>query len=102
MKYLFHIIVGFFVLIFIQTFYSELFGMVADEHAMVSYLGKQAKYVNGSMEAVSFSSKNSPAGHEQIRRTGFLVKRNKARGTVLMCHGFMCDKYDTSFFRMIF
>ena len=102
MKYLFHLIVGFLVLIFLQTFYSEVFGMAADEGAMSVYLKKQEKYLNGSMEAISFESKNSSVGHEHIRRTGFLVKRSNARGTLLMCHGFMCSKYDTSFIRMLF
>jgi pimeloyl-ACP methyl ester carboxylesterase len=35
-------------------------------------------------------------------REGILVKRPNAQGTVLICHGFMCNKTDTAFLRSLF
>ncbi|MGA9530724.1 MAG: alpha/beta fold hydrolase [Candidatus Babeliales bacterium] len=39
---------------------------------------------------------------EYIERKGFLIRYDGAIGTVLICHGFMSDKYDGGFFRCIF
>jgi pimeloyl-ACP methyl ester carboxylesterase len=44
-------------------------------------------------------------GHDsskKIVRNGVLVRNNGAQATVLICHGFMCDKYDVGMLRKIF
>jgi uncharacterized protein len=42
---------------------------------------------------------NSP---KKIIRNGMLVRNNDAQATILICHGFMCDKYDVGMLRRIF
>lgn len=44
-------------------------------------------------------------GHDssnKIARNGVLVRNNDAKATILVCHGFMCDKYDVGMLRKIF
>lgn len=37
-----------------------------------------------------------------IKRNAVLVTYPEAKGTILICHGFMCDKYDVGFLRTLF
>lgn len=65
------------------------------------YLAKQAKYLNGArLEGITFWV---PAGgvHEgkNFQRRGILYLVPDAKATVVVCHGFMCDKFDTHFVR---
>ncbi len=39
---------------------------------------------------------------KRIARHGMLVRSNDAKATILVCHGFMCDKYDVGMLRRIF
>jgi len=61
--------------------------------------------VKSHLEPINFTS-NSPFyddnGLVTITRKGFLLKKPTAQATVLVCHGFMCDKFDSAFLRMIF
>jgi uncharacterized protein len=40
--------------------------------------------------------------HDKIARKGVLARRDSAKATVLVCHGFMCDKYDVGIIRKVF
>lgn len=45
------------------------------------------------------------AGHgcsEKIVRNGVLSRCNGAKATILVCHGFMCDRYDVGILRKLF
>lgn len=45
------------------------------------------------------------AGHDSedtITRQGVLVRCNNAKATILICHGFMCDRYDVGMLRKVF
>lgn len=45
------------------------------------------------------------AGHDcedRITRNGVLARCNDAKATILVCHGFMCDKYDVGILRKVF
>jgi len=37
-----------------------------------------------------------------IRRRGILTRYAHAQATIVLCHGFMCDKYDAGFLRQLF
>lgn len=37
-----------------------------------------------------------------IERKGILTSYNNAQATIVLCHGFMCDKYDTGILRQLF
>ncbi len=54
------------------------------------------------MEKISFFAKKNATSDEKIMRTGILTLRAGAQGTVLICHGYMCNKYDIGFFRTLF
>jgi pimeloyl-ACP methyl ester carboxylesterase len=44
-------------------------------------------------------------GHDSLKRIarrGILARSNDAHATILVCHGFMCDKYDVGMLRRIF
>ncbi len=49
-----------------------------------------------------YSQKDYQEPHQRVERTGMLVRYPHAKGTILICHGFMCDKYDTGFLRQLF
>lgn len=64
---------------------------------------KQKKYAKGAtMHPVTFSSPQVQGARQVIERKGVIVKRPQALATVLICHGYMCNKDDTALFRLIF
>lgn len=79
---------------------SFLFG---DGLYKVAVRTKQEKYLRGgSEEQITFYVPKDDTSHEMVARKGLLIKRPQAQATVLICHGFMCSKYETSFVRSIF
>ncbi len=65
--------------------------------------GKLLKYIgNGTQEEVSFPVREGLTSQKTFLRRGILIKRPKAKATVLICHGYMCDKYDVSFLQVMF
>lgn len=61
------------------------------------------KYLYGKQEIpVVFYVKENDKSNRYIARKGHLLKKPDARATVLICHGFMCDKYDVRFLRFLF
>jgi len=66
-------------------------------------VNNKAKYFDyGIMEEILFYAQHQSDSSRMIPRMGFLLTRPHALGTVLICHGFMCDKYDTAFIRTMF
>lgn len=64
---------------------------------------KNNKFIlDGCEERVTFFSRENVSSGKKIARHGILIKRPNAKATVLICHGFMCNKYDISFFHLIF
>lgn len=57
---------------------------------------------NGKVEHIVFSVPEAHGSVKMILRKGILVTRPAARATVIICHGFMCNKNDVSFLRSIF
>jgi len=62
---------------------------------------KDQKYLNGTREHITFSVPESATSHKTITRQGVLVKRKGARATLLIVHGFMCDKHDVDFLSLL-
>ena len=59
--------------------------------------------IRGSVvENVALYSKKNDHSDQKIIRYGTLVKKDNAKMTVLICHGFGCDRNDVGFFRYIF
>lgn len=65
------------------------------------FLPKERKYLDGgTLERIEFPTKYGTQDHKTMMRYGFLVKQPDAPATILICHGFMCDKVDIGFLRM--
>lgn len=62
----------------------------------IKYLG------NNILEYITLSIPTLDHEDKKIERDALLMIRPKAEATVLICHGFMCDKYDIGFLRFIF
>jgi pimeloyl-ACP methyl ester carboxylesterase len=60
-------------------------------------------YIKGAIaeKFILFVQENSFSS-KKIERSGLLVRYPDAIGTVVMCHGFMCDKYDQGMLRNMF
>lgn len=65
------------------------------------YLNKQKKYLNGGLlEYITFSAQQEEHNEKKaLQRNGIMFIQPNARATVLVCHGFSCDKFDTGFLR---
>ncbi len=64
---------------------------------------KVKKYFSdATQEEVTFYTRENVFSDKKLPRKGVLIKRPKAKATVLICHGFMCDKYDVSFLHCMF
>lgn len=64
---------------------------------------KAFKYLsNAHEEIVSFECRESATSDKKITRKGVLIRRPRAKATVLICHGYSCDKYDVSFLHLMF
>jgi len=58
---------------------------------------------NGSIiERVTIYPQENSDSNRKIARNGIFVRHKNAKATVLLCHGFMCDKYDVGLFRYLF
>ncbi len=68
--------------------------------------GKVLRVLDGPqgaiVEQVAIYPKLHAQSQETMSRKGILVRYKGAQATVLMCHGFMCDKYDVGVLRNIF
>lgn len=68
-----------------------------------SEIAKENKYLKGSsLEEISFYAPESPCSNKRSERKGRLLRRKDAVATVLVCHGYMCDKHDVGFLRLLF
>ena len=54
------------------------------------------------MEKVTILTKKDDISRERFHRKGLVVRRPNAKATILMCHGFMCNKFDVGFIRSLF
>lgn len=64
---------------------------------------KAMRFFNGAIEEpIVFHARENISSSKKIARKGILIKRPKAKATVLICHGFMCDKYDINLLHVIF
>lgn len=57
---------------------------------------------NAIVEHVELYPKEHAQSDKTITRTGMLVRYPDAKGTILVCHGFMCDRFDVGLLRQIF
>lgn len=85
-------------LFFIATiFFSNTFSNIFGKEINQKYLAKSKR-----QEKIVFLSKETENSTKKIERAGILTINPKAKATILICHGFMCDKFDSSFLRIFF
>lgn len=84
-------------------------GGLSDQLGVVRHLYPNGNYVHqlkvdesATTQKVTIYSKASHDTKEKIARRGILVRYPSARATVVICHGFMCDKFDVGFVRQLF
>jgi len=56
----------------------------------------------GIVERVKLYPKAEVGSDKRIVRNGILMRYKNAKATVLICHGFMCDKHDVGLLRRLF
>lgn len=61
-----------------------------------------ADFVDAKQEIVIFYAKKDESSNERIARKGVLTKREKAVANLIILHGYGCDKFDLSPFRLFF
>lgn len=87
---------------------AEQQGMPIAEPLHTNQYGKSLEvlptdYIEGAkVERIALYPRQNDATESTIERTGILVRYDEAVATVLMCHGFMCNKYDQAFLRRLF
>lgn len=54
------------------------------------------------VEKVTLHVQKNHGSVEKILRKGLLHRRENAKANILMCHGFMCNKFDIGFLRKLF
>lgn len=57
---------------------------------------------NAVVERVVLRVRKNENSSQIIERNAIFVRYPEARGTIIMCHGFMCNKYDQAFLRVLF
>lgn len=66
-------------------------------------IGRKSKTIkDATVEHVLIYPQEHEGSYRKITRKGILVHYPEAIGTVLFCHGFMCDKYDVGMMRRLF
>lgn len=63
---------------------------------------KMMKYGGCKQEMITFASQDQPQGQKMILRNGLLFRKTGARAVILVCHGFMCNKFDVRCLRSLF
>lgn len=57
---------------------------------------------DATVEKVTLFAQKHRDSAETIERKGLLHRRTNAKANILMCHGFMCNKFDIGFVRALF
>lgn len=57
---------------------------------------------DAQLDKIVLYSQKGPDSNQIIERNALLVRHKDAVATVLICHGFMCDKFDVEFLRNLF
>ena len=87
--------------VFLCFLYIPIMWGIENTHGYV--IPEKTKTANGVVvEHVMLYPQEGHDSSKKIARNGVLVRNNDAKATILVCHGFMCDKYDVGMLRKIF
>lgn len=70
------------------------YGMVVDQNSEM--------IKNALVQQVNIFSPQDDQATSHLVRKGVVVRYDQAEATILICHGFMCDKFDVAFLRHLF
>ena len=80
-----------------------------DSEALRRYLYPQGNYIHQLQsvqkpmtETIAIHARENADSDTLIMRKGILVRYPNAKATVVISHGFMCDKFDAGFIRQLF
>ena len=85
----------------IYTFIICLAAGYAPASNALGLMSTKAELVS-RVEPISFESPKCEGSTETITRKGFFTIREGAKATLLICHGYSCDKHDVAFIRTFF
>lgn len=76
---------------------------LANDNSYGQVIPEKTKMAHGvTVEHVVLYPQEEHGSSKRITRNGFLARSDNAKATILICHGFMCDKYDVGMLRRIF
>jgi len=91
------------ILLSIFSFWMPALEGVMDNNLYGYVIPERTKAADGIVvEHVLLYPQESHDSLKRIARHGMLVRSDDAKATILVCHGFMCDKYDVGVLRRIF
>ena len=62
-----------------------------------------SRYIQGALvEYIELFPRESADSDKRLMRKGMFIRYPQAEATVVICHGFMCDKHDVAFLRKLF
>src|SRR2546425_12573869 len=80
-----------------------LYGLICSVHLTYTVsMNKKEKYLKGTEIEKLFYVPEKHATKKMIMRKGILLKKPQAAATVLLCHGFMCNKDNVRCLRTLF
>ena len=102
-KFLFAFVVGIVCAIFFMLLFYRAEVPEEKELDLKPYEQSSARYLsNRHAEYISLYPKQNYSSSEKIERKAILMRRANAPATVVIAHGFMCNKIDVGFLRWIF
>ena len=82
-------------------FYMPIVAVI--ENAYGSVIPEKTKTADGIIvEHVMLYPQEGYNSSKKITRNGILVRNSEAQATILVCHGFMCDRHDVGMLRRVF
>ncbi|HRN77829.1 MAG TPA: alpha/beta fold hydrolase [Candidatus Dependentiae bacterium] len=78
----------------VEQAYPQIYGKVISR--------EENTITNAIVERVKIYPREHAGVKTKIERSGILVRYKNAKATVLVCHGFMCDKHDAGLLRRLF
>ena len=92
-----------YIFLFIFSFCAPVFCASLLDSSYGYIIPEKTKMANGTVvEHVMLYPQEAHNSEKIITRSGVLARCNSAKATILICHGFMCDKYDVGMLRRIF
>lgn len=103
MKDRFGILLGIKKVVFIGTIFIFL-SINSEESRIHGYVSSQDAVAlkRAIIEKIVLLPKEHGSSDNILQRRGQLVRYEGARATIVICHGFMCDKHDVGFLRNLF